>query len=171
MNNANGTLRSVLVQRYDDLVAMLARRLRSSDLASDALHDVYVHLGSAKEVPVVTNPMGFLFTAALNRARNRQRDDSRLVSAEPLGDAIDILIDEAPSPAQAAEAKSEFAIFERAFMELPPRRRAIFLASINGRLTSREIAQKIGLSKRRVDAELALAREHCARALLKNTPK
>jgi RNA polymerase sigma factor (sigma-70 family) len=171
MGNANGNLRSVIVQRYSYLMAHLSRRLRSDDLASDALHDVYVYLGDTKEVPQVSNPVGFLLTAAMNRARNRQRSDNRLVGLTGAEAAFDNLVDETPNPAEAAEARSEFAVFERAFSELPPRRRAIFLASIKGKMSTREIAQRIGLSRRRVDVELVLAREHCARALLKNAPK
>lgn len=166
MADANGSLRAVIAARYDYLVAHLGRRLRSNDLAQDALHDIYLQLEKGKEVASVSNPIGFLLTAAMNRARNRQKADKRLASIAEIETTFN-LVDDAPTPAEVAEARSEYQVFEKAFAGLPPRRRAIFLASLKGELSSQEIAKRIGLSKRRVDVELKLAREHCARALLK----
>jgi RNA polymerase sigma factor (sigma-70 family) len=171
MGDANGVLRSVIVDRYDYLIARLERYLRSPDRARDALHDVYIHLEKSKEVAIVRNPVGLILTAAINRARNQIRADSRLATADDVEATFGNLVDDAPDPAKTAEARSDFLAFEKAFAELPPRRRGILLASLKDGLSSRDIAQRVGLSKRRVDAELKLAREHCARALLKYRAK
>ena len=72
------------------------------------------------------------------------------------------LVDEAPDPAREAEAKSDLAAIERALAKLPSRRRAILLAACKENLPSRLIAQRFGLSVRKIDMELKLAREFCA---------
>ncbi len=165
MSGTNTALLAVIVERYDYLVEHLRRRLRSADLARDALHDTYVHLSKAKELTAVGNPTGFLLRVAANIAADHQRAERRRASVAEIDVALDIA-DEAPDPARTAEAKSEFLLLEKAMAELPERRRAILLISLKEKIPAHEIAQRFGLSRRRVSTELQLAREHCARVLL-----
>jgi RNA polymerase sigma factor (sigma-70 family) len=168
MGDANRALRATLVNSYEYLVDHLERRLRSPELARDALHDAYLRLERSKEIEKIGNPIGLLLRVATNLARDRERKSRRLLTLAEIETAFN-LVDDAPDPARTAEAISEFQAFERALAELPARRRAILLASLKERLPSRVISQRFGLSKRRVDVELKLAREHCARVLLKKT--
>lgn len=164
MSGSNGTLRSVLVDRYDYLLERLAKRLRSSERAQDALHDTYVRLSKSEEVSA-TNPVGFLMRVAINIAYDRFRAERRRVSDVEIDAALDIA-DDTPDPLQTASAKSDFALLEKAIAQLPARRRALFLISLKERVPSAELARQFGLSRRRVDAELQLAREYCATFLL-----
>jgi RNA polymerase sigma factor (sigma-70 family) len=159
------SLRQMLVASYDDLVAKLTRRVGSADLARDALQDTWLRLEQGRGViGEVRNPASYLFQIALNVARDRRRADSRPASAEAIEAIMDIP-DEAPGPAEIAEARSELAALDRALAELPERRRAIFLAAWGDGLSHREIAERHGLTVRMIDIELAQAREHCARRL------
>jgi RNA polymerase sigma factor (sigma-70 family) len=170
MSDANPLLRAVLVERYDHLVEQLKRRLRSSELAHDALHDTYLQLERGKEIRPIERPIGYLISIAVNLARNRQRSAKRLLTVAEIEDAYR-LADQAPGPARTAEARSELEAVSRALDELPPRRRAILLASFSENLPSRAIAKRFGLSTRMIDIELKLAREHCARALFHQQKK
>jgi RNA polymerase sigma-70 factor (ECF subfamily) len=165
MADANASLRVVLVERYSRLVQLLERRLRSPELAREALHDAYLHLESSKEVTSVNNPFGYLIGIAINCARLRQRSGKRHTLATEIETALDI-VDNTPDPARIAEARSDLEAVERALETLPARRRAILLASFSENLPSREIAKRFGLSTRMIDKELKLAREHCAKALV-----
>src|ERR1700737_3839269 len=68
------TLRQLLVERYADLGRRVARRLGSTDLATEILHETYLRLdrGSA-ELGIVHNPKAYLFRTALNVAADHHR--------------------------------------------------------------------------------------------------
>jgi RNA polymerase sigma factor (sigma-70 family) len=171
MTEANAALRAVIVERYHYLLAHLERRLRSRDLAAEALHDTYANLSEReKELPAVQNPVGFLLRAATNLALDRLRAQKRLVTVAEVETAFN-LVDDAPTPAQTAETNSEFQLFVRAVAELPHRRRAILLMFLKDRLSAPVIAQRVGMSRRRVDIELRLAQQHCARVIEKSRKK
>ena len=170
MTDANGALKDTLVERYEYLLGHLTRRLQSAELARDALHDTYLRLGRAREITAVSKPLGYLLRIAMNLARDRQRGSRRLASMAEIETALD-LVDRELDPGQTAEMRSEFRAFEQALTGLAPRRRAILLASFNEDLPSREIARQFGLSTRMIDRELKLAREYCARVLLKPAKK
>ena len=164
MTDANRPLRAVLVERYDELVSQLEKRLSSRDLAREALHDAYLRLESGTEIVNVRRPAGLLLTIAFNLARDRLRSGKRLALFAEIETVLS-LADSAPGPAQTVEARSDLEAVEKVLAELPARRRAILLASSKEHLPSREIARQFGLSTRKIDMELKLAREHCARAL------
>lgn len=170
MPNGNIPLRTLLVESYERLLQQLERRLLSRDLAREALHDTYLQLESGKEIRPLDKPLGYVFQIALNAARGRQRAGRRLLSVGEVEEIFD-LADTAPDPAKIAEDRSELEAFERALAELPPRRRAILLASFSEGLGSQEIARRFGLSKRMIDRELKQARETCAQAIVKRPKK
>jgi RNA polymerase sigma-70 factor (ECF subfamily) len=170
MSDANVPLRAVLVESYDLLVKQLERRLSSSELAHEALHDTYLGLEGGREIRPISQPIGYLIRTAINFARMRQRAGKRLLSVAEIETAYQ-LADEAPNPAMVAEAVSELEAVKRAYETLPLRRKAILLASAKEGLSSREIARRYGLSIRTIDLELQAAREHCARLVKKNQKK
>jgi len=163
-------LRDALLGSYDDLTRRLTRRFRSSDLAHDALQDTYIRIEKGGSLGPVDHPLAYVLRIATNMARDRLRSDQRFVTANEIDAAFDIA-DEAPDPAQSAEARSDLAALERALSSLPARRQAIFLAAWKENLPPAAIAQRYGLSKRRINVELELAREHCAAMLKKSLRK
>ncbi len=163
-------LRDVLVESYADLERRLTRRLRSSELARDALQDTYLRLERGGRIGPVAHPLGYVLRIAINLARDRQRAEKGLASAEQIEAAMDIP-DEHPDPSRTAEAKADLAIVERTLATMTARRRAIFLAAWKEHLTSREIARRYDLSIRLIDLELKRAREQCAAALRKVSEK
>jgi RNA polymerase sigma-70 factor (ECF subfamily) len=160
-------LRDVLIASYDDLTRQLTRRLRSSDLAHEALQDTYLRLERGGQIGPIDHPAGYVLRIATNLARDRQRAERRRASAADIEAMLDIA-DDTPTPAKMAEDKSELAALDRALERLPARRRAIFLAAWKENLPAREMSRRFGVSVRRINVELELAREHCATALKKN---
>jgi RNA polymerase sigma factor (sigma-70 family) len=164
MSDANGILRNALVESYDHLLEQLERRLRSSELAREALHDTYLRLERGNEIRLIEKPVGYLLSIAINIARDRQRRARFFATGAEVENALH-LADETPDPAREAEAKSEVAALLRAISKLPPRRQAILLACYRDNQTPAEIARRFDLSKRSINAELKLAREYCIRIL------
>lgn len=164
------TLRDLLIESYDDLFRKLTRRLRSSELAQEALQDTYLRLERGGQLGEVGHPAAYILRIATNLAHDRRRAERELATAEEIEAALEIA-DDRPDPATITEAKSELAVVERALEKMSLRRRAIFLAAWKEHLSSREIARKYDLSVRQINAELKRAREQCIVALRKASKK
>jgi len=156
------TLRQLLAQRYDDLKRRLAWRLGSVELASDALHDTWVHLEDRNEsTGPVKHPLAYLMRMATNLALDKLQRDKRYMSSDELGTLMSEIIDPAPGPAQIASAKDDIEILSRLIDAMPPRRRAIFLAVRVEELSNQQAAARFGVSARLVGLELQRAHEYC----------
>ncbi|GCC49603.1 hypothetical protein chiPu_0033946, partial [Chiloscyllium punctatum] len=84
-------IRRLLVERYDELKRRLTRRLGSSELAGEALHDAWLRIAQADSVGVVGNPGNYVFGVAMNAARDRLRNaDSRILSAAEVDGLLEI---------------------------------------------------------------------------------
>ncbi len=155
-----GALRQLLLDRYDEIKARLAQRVGSADIAGDALQETWLRLSLAEPLRPVRSLENYLFRVVFNMVQERRRKESRLLSAVEIENLLS-LADEAPDPAQTAEARSEWAAMEKILGELPARRRLILLmARIDG-LPRQEIADRLGISLRLVSKELHLAHQHC----------
>jgi RNA polymerase sigma factor (sigma-70 family) len=157
---ALAALRQIFLDRYDDLKQRLTRRLGSSDLAGDALQDTWLRLAQAETVDGVHSPRSYLFRVVFNAAQDRHRSEKRHLTADEVERLLD-LADEAPNPAEIAEARSDLRALEAVLAELPPRRRAILLAARIDNMPRQEIADRLGISLRLVSKELRLAHEYC----------
>lgn len=155
-----GALRQLLVDRYDEIKAKLARRIGSTDLAGDALQDAWLRLTSTETVGPVRSLESYLFRTVLNVAQERRRSERRQLSAVEIQKLL-FLADETPDPAQTAEARSQLKVLETILSELPPRRRLILLMARMDGLPRQEIADRLGISLRLVSKELNLAHEYC----------
>jgi RNA polymerase sigma-70 factor (ECF subfamily) len=157
-------LRQHFVENYDSLITRLTRRLGSSELAYDALHETFVRLDDIPATTEVVSPASYIFRAALNIDRNRRKAQSYRVSASEIDALLDVS-DETPDPAMIAEARSDFKAFERALLELPERsRQALRLMSLEGK-TAQETADLLRVSVRTVAADYQNALQHCAKCL------
>jgi len=150
----------LLIDRYDDLRVRLARRLGSTDLASEALHEMYLRLDRADHPGPIASPSAYLFRAPYNLATDMRRTEARQARQTMVG-GFDELVDEAPGPDGIAEAKVELDALVQALQALPPRRRAILIAARYERLPRAEIAKRYKISRRVVQLELRRALEAC----------
>ena len=153
-------LRRLFLDRYDELKMRLAQRLGSTDVAGDVMQDTWLRLARAEAIGAVRNPGSYLLRVVLNVAEDRRRAERRHLSAAEI-DKLLHLADEAPDPAQVAEARSDHDALAAVLAELPPRRRAILLAARLDNLPRQEIADRLGISLRLVSKELHLAHEYC----------
>ncbi|MEW6436321.1 MAG: sigma-70 family RNA polymerase sigma factor [Pseudomonadota bacterium] len=161
-------LRRLLVERYDEFRTRLAKRLGSTDLAGDAMQDTWLKLARVEAIGPIHSPSHYLFSIALNAARDRLQTDARYLSPVEVESLLD-LVDAAPDPARVAEARSDLSVIEMALAELPPRRRDILLAARLDNLPRQEIAKRLGISLRLVEKELHLAQAYCLARLTEAT--
>lgn len=157
-------LRTLLVARYDEFHKRLRRRLGSGDLAHETLHDTFVQLNRSTDVATIDRPDAYLYRIALNVAAMRRRSEARLASALEIEEAID-QVDEAAHPDRVVAGRFDVEALKQAIAELPPRRRAIFLAARVEEKSVRSIAAAYGVSTRLVELEIRKALDHCAAKL------
>lgn len=155
------TLRQLLADRYDEFRSRLTRHLGSADLASETLHETYLHLDRNDPVELVQSPKAFLLRIACNIAIDRRRSETRRAKRHEIQALFD-LADDAPSPEKAAESRFELESLEAALEELTPRRRMILLWSRLEGIPLRTIALRLDVSQRLIEIELKHALEHCA---------
>jgi RNA polymerase sigma-70 factor, ECF subfamily len=163
-------LLNLLLTGYDDLKLRLTRRLGSSDLAGEALQDTFLRLELAGDIGVVSSPQGYLFRTALNIATDRRRAESRHLNHVEV-DALLDLADSSPDAARTIEGRSEVEALKRALAELPPRRRAIFVAAWVEGVPRQVLAARFGVSLRTIKLELKRARDYCALRLDRDVTK
>lgn len=159
-------LRHVLTERYDALKSQLTRKLGSADLASDALHDVYVRLATKGEVEDVRHPQAYLLNTAVHAAIDRLRGDTRHLDEREIDELFD-LEDPSAGPAREAEARLDLAKVSRAMEALPPRQRDILFSTRVEGAQREELARRYGISVRMVTRELQAAHEYCLRQMRK----
>lgn len=153
-------LQQRLLMRYTFFKNRLTKYLGSADLAGDALQDTWLRLERGGELSTLRSPDKYLYTMAVNIARNHIHAESRRLSASEIETLLDIE-DEAPDPARVAEARSELQALVAIIAELPERQQAILLAARVDGLPRQEIARRFGVSVRFVQRELHEAQVYC----------
>lgn len=162
-------MRRLLVADYGSLKSRLARRFGSTDFAGEVLHEAWLRLdrdGGGAIEPQVRNPTAYLYRLAVNIAVDQKRADGRWLAKAEVESYCRQAVNEL-DPGRVAEARSELAALARALEDIPPRRRAIFLASRIEGLSHQEIAQRLGVTTRIVERELEAAFGHFREVLEK----
>lgn len=157
-------LRQQLVENYDTLIKHLAGKLGSSELACEVLHETFVRLDRVPESTRVEKPADYIFRTAINIAKNIRKARTYRVPASEINALLEVT-DNNPSPAQIAEARSDFEAFERALRELPERPRHVLrMMSLEGK-TAEQTAAALGVSVRTVASDYQRALQHCAKGV------
>lgn len=165
MSNANQlALQSALTNDYEFLTRRLARRLGSSDLAREVLHDAYLKLDRVAENEPIGRPSDYIFRIAVNVAKDRWRNGNRVLNAAEI-DAVFDIPDGAPSPSDIVESKLEMREFQAALGELSERRQRVFAAAHLENMPHSSIAERLGVHVRTIDFDLQYAMEHLSRRL------
>jgi len=168
-NTSLNHLLRLLEAEYGRLLARLTSSLRSSDAATDALHDAYLKLGSGAAVGEIRQPLSYLYRMAINLAKNRRRRETRFAPVD-ISD-FDTLPDDAPNPEYVVGAQQEMARALSALSALPTRQREIFLARWRDDKTQAQIAEEFRLHKRTVQKELTRAERHLRAVLGREKPR
>lgn len=137
------------------LMNFLQKNWRNRSDIEDFRQEVYENVLEAAETKIPDQAKPFLFVTARNLLINRLQKDS-IVSIEAMADldALGIAADE-PGPDRSAFARDLLRRLQSALDGLPPRcREAVTLKRVEG-LSSREIAQRMGISEQSVANHVA----------------
>jgi len=154
--------RDFLVANYAGLHQHLTRRLSCPDLASECLHDAWLHLGGLTLPETVRNPGAYVYRTACNLAMDRLRSNRHWQYTGDADTELEHLADDVPGPDHIAAARSDLAAVERAMSTLSGRHCAVLVGLRIEEMTRQEVATRYGLSLRNVDTALRQALDHCA---------
>jgi RNA polymerase sigma factor (sigma-70 family) len=145
-----------------------AQRRVGSQEAEDLVHDVYVRLLQQGEVAALERPREYLYRIAENLAidsARKVRTRSRFANED-----IEFLTlqTRVPNPEEIVDGMMKLRLFHAFVDELPAgRRKAFLLNRVNG-LTHEEIAQRLGVSVRTVERNIAKALKELRRRLARD---
>lgn len=158
---------SILYDRYWVRLYKTAFYLtRDKEISEDILHDVFINIWKRRFLLSVNSFNEYLLTAVRYQVYNRRRSDKlSLVSiADYTNNDGAYVLNEAEQKQHIADLSKEI---EQYTNQLPKRCQEIFLLSVNAQLSTEEIADRLQISKRTVENQIAYARNFL-RSVLKH---
>ncbi len=169
MTDANwAPLRNHFLARYKIFKKRLTQYLGSADLAGEALQDTWLRLERGGELATVRSPDTYLYSMAINIARDHVRAENRRLTTSEIEVLLEIA-DDKPDVARSMEARTDLDMLASIIKELPLRQQAILLAARLEGLPRQQIAERFGVSVRFVQRELQEAHDYCAERFEKMT--
>lgn len=147
------------------LLQYLTRMLGTPDLAREVAQDTYEKLHTSYRADEVMFPRAVLFKIATNTALMRLRR-ARLEASIISGPAgMDEVADEAPPPERYAIADEVNRRLVEVIKALRPTLRTVFVMAYVQGVARKEIAERLGLTLKRVDKRLTQALKECRERL------
>lgn len=156
-------LNRAIEQHYEDIKAAVRRSGHSSDSAVDIVHELYVRLAEKPDRLATTRSIyAFLARAAVNLGIDKLRREGRerRIFSGTEAEALTIASD-APAPDHRLEVGARLAVLRQAILELPHRRRAVFILHRLHQMDPDAIARRLRISRNMVDRHLRRALLHC----------
>lgn len=149
---------------YEELCRYVRRKTGSASLAEDIVQDTWLR-ASTRAAAMPENPRAYLYRMAGNLAIDhlRRREARAFEVADP--ERYTRIASDAPTPENEVAAREELAILEAAVRELPARRRQVFVLYRGHGMTMREIADRLGISQKTVEKQIARAMVHCRKRM------
>lgn len=144
------------------LRAWLQSRFGSNVSLNDIIQEAYLRVLRIRRTDAINAPKAFLFATARNLALNACR--SAKVRGEHVNEPLDEsdLLDENSDVRETVAHYEELEILTRAIQSLPDRCRQVFtLRKVYG-LSQADIARKLDISARTVNAQLTIGLNKCA---------
>lgn len=157
----------MLLSRYDrELRRFLSQYLRNKSDIEDCVQESFLNLWKQEVRGALRDdPRGYLFITARNMARdfNRKAMSRRVEQHVPLSEELDAV--------RSIENETELMhreglrLIEEQLATLKPSTRLVFLMHYVELMPFEKIAERLGVSTRTVEREMARALDHCRSAL------
>jgi RNA polymerase sigma-70 factor (ECF subfamily) len=132
------------------------RRLRDADQAKDIIQDIFTHIWLNREILHIRNLPAYLSRAVRNRV-------IKIVAKQKLSHPFFNILEDGPGSELGADKELLWKEFFRAYEQLvaafPAKRQLIFRMRFENDLSTKDIAQELGLSRKTVQNQLHKAIE------------
>lgn len=155
----------LVAEYHEELVRFLVGRVRCRRAAAELAQEAYVRIARHSDLGQVLDLKAYLFRVALNLLSDHQRASARHASA--MQDVASLYADlvETRTPEARVMAAEELEMIATALRGLSPLcLRVFYLNRICGH-KHRDIARRLGIARRTVEANLKRALEHLDRCL------
>lgn len=140
---------------YSPMVRFCIRYVADSDIASEIVQDLFVKLWSNREkISFNTSFESYMLTSVrnsaltyINKERSHAEVNLRIYSEE--SDNTD--------PSETLQSNNLEESYRKILKDMPEKRREVFLASRYDGLKYSEIAEKLGISQKTVEAQMSAA--------------
>lgn len=147
---------NIYMQERGRLQSMIRRMTKQDNISEDVVHDAFLRLVQQPHGNVV-EVEAWLTRVARNLALNHIRNTSRNPIDVGECDRIEHTASDAPSVERQLIDREQLLRCMRAIMDLPPRRREIFVMHRFHELTYDEIAGRLGISRNTVMVQIVNA--------------
>jgi RNA polymerase sigma-70 factor (ECF subfamily) len=149
-----------LYRRHKGWLSACLRLRYGSDEAEDLLQETFLKAAASRQLPDVRQPRPWLLAIALNLARDQHR---RRAARPPAAGANDA--DGEVERLGVFSGQYEAVLLKQVILSLPPRLREVMLLSRFAGLTYEEIARRLGISTKTVEARMTKALAICSTRL------
>jgi RNA polymerase sigma-70 factor (ECF subfamily) len=149
-------LRHLFDLYFSDLVLLSARMVVNAGVAEEIVEDVFIQVWHNRYKLELTGTFkGYLYSSVKNRSVNYLKSKYGRMRFEDLDGIADSSTE--PAPDIEMQVKELEASIQQAIEKLPPRCRTIFVLSRNAGFTTEEISRDLGISRKTVQAQIAIA--------------
>ena len=140
---------------YSPMVRFCIRYVADSDIASEIVQDLFVKLWSNREkISFNTSFESYMLTSVRNSAityinKERAHNEAHLRVFSQESDNTD--------PSETLQSNNLEESYRQILKDMPDKRREVFLASRYDGLKYAEIAEKLGISQKTVEAQMSAA--------------
>ena len=140
---------------YSPMVRFCIRYVADSDIASEIVQDLFVKLWSNREkISFNTSFESYMLTSVSNSAityinKERAHNEAHLRVFSEESDNTD--------PSETLQSNNLEESYRQILKDMPDKRREVFLASRYDGLKYAEIAEKLGISQKTVEAQMSAA--------------
>lgn len=140
---------------YSPMVRFCIRYVADSDIASEIVQDLFVKLWSNREkISFNTSFESYMMTSVRNSAltyinKERSHNEANLRVFSEESDNND--------PSETLQSNNLEESYRKILKDMPEKRREVFLASRYDGLKYSEIAEKLGISQKTVEAQMSAA--------------
>jgi RNA polymerase sigma factor (sigma-70 family) len=157
---AAALLHSSFLRERPGLWRFLRFKTGDDQTADDLLQDMWLRVNGAPGKSL-RDPEAFLRMIARNLVIDWRRKQAVIGRhSAPFEDGMDVAVD-APSAFDILASRQAFALLVRIIEDLPPRQRKAFILYRFGGLTMVEVADRMGVTVRTVERQVAVALSQC----------
>jgi RNA polymerase sigma-70 factor (ECF subfamily) len=150
------SLRKLFDLYFRDLVLFSARMVVNAGVAEEIVEDVFIRIWQTREeLELRESFKSYLFASVKNRSINYLNSTYGKMRFEELESASHMI--SGPGQDLELQGKELGEAIAKAVENLPPGCRVIFSLSRNAGFTSSEISEQLGISKKTVQAQIAIA--------------
>jgi RNA polymerase sigma factor (sigma-70 family) len=154
-------LKSAYLLHRSELARYVNRHLGDRHAVADVVHDAFVRMAD-QPLTKVQDVRSYLYQIARNLLLDQKKRNFRRQTFVVSPETLDGIIDEAPSPEDAADARLRLERLQNHVRELPFKTQQIFVLNRIDGLSYGEVARHLGISESSVQKHLAHAVQHIA---------